>query len=246
MHSIGWMASAISRSCGSPCHHRQCKQSYCAHGAQDKIPREIAARRQMNIHYPLQNEAEVWSGVWPILADGVGLTDAGREGSPPSFPTRNAAPNCGEEERERPFFMAIRPERMDGRKGSKREEPPSPGSSIGWKNEKGTTKGGNRERLFDTEDKLRLQPSVGCKDEKLTFTALTRMTRPCSHINYCIISFELVKVAKYIGHYVRFVCPFDFWRPHGRHHPRRGSWRQKCSTRDRVTAVCPCPISEKV
>ena len=81
-------------------------ESDCAHGAQDKIPREIATRRQMNIHYPLQNEAQVWSGVWPILADGVGLTDAGREGSPPFFPTRNAAPNCGEEERERerPFY----------------------------------------------------------------------------------------------------------------------------------------------
>ena len=91
-------------------------ESDCAHGAQDKIPREIAARRQMNIHYPLQNEAQVWSGVWPILADGVGLTDGL---AAPSFPTRNAAPNCGEGERESGLFMAMRPERMDGRKGSK-------------------------------------------------------------------------------------------------------------------------------
>ena len=81
-------------------------ESDCAHGAQDKIPREIAARRQMNIHYPLQNETQVWSGIWPILADGVGLTDGRAVPPAPSFPTRNAAPNCGEEEkeRERPFY----------------------------------------------------------------------------------------------------------------------------------------------
>lgn len=66
-------------------------ESDCAHGAQDKIPREIAARHQMNIHYPLQNEAQVvWSGVWPILADGVGLTD-GR--AVPLLPH----PKCGAE-----------------------------------------------------------------------------------------------------------------------------------------------------
>ena len=53
------------------------------------------------------------------------------------------------------------------------------------KREGGRRKGKERERLFDTEDKLRLlalPPSVGRKDEKLAFTALTRMTRPCSHI----------------------------------------------------------------
>lgn len=54
MHSIGWMASAISRSCGSPCHQRQCKQSYsrwrvknfpAKDALADKIHRELHAAR---------------------------------------------------------------------------------------------------------------------------------------------------------------------------------------------------------
>ena len=76
-------------------------ESDCAHGAQDKIPREIAARRQMNIHYPLQNEAQVWSGVWPILADGVGLTD-GRAVPLPFPPEMRRRIVVGQ--RERPFY----------------------------------------------------------------------------------------------------------------------------------------------